>query len=71
MCDVSYEKSGEEDKLKVISRVVRKGINAKKDRKEYSKYNVSSSRTLLLLRLLLTILGLSLHETYDPDPKTI
>jgi len=49
----------------------RKEINAKRDRKEYSKYEVSCLRTHLLLRLLWTILGLSLHGTCDPDPKTI
>lgn len=58
MCDVSYKRSGEENKPKVISRMRRKGINAKRDRKEYSKYKVSCLRTHLLLRLLWTILAL-------------
>lgn len=50
-CDIGskcYERSGEGDKPKVISSVVRKEINAKRDRKNIQKYEVSYS--LLLLR---------------------
>lgn len=57
-----YDSSGEENKLKVISRRAKKEIDThtqKRDGKEYSKYSVSYPRTLLLFRPLLTILGLS------------
>lgn len=58
MSVVNVRRDQEGGTHKVISRGVRKENNAKRDRKEYSNYELSYLRILLLFRLLLTILGL-------------